>query len=156
MTRVLFACACLAVAGCEADDPQVSRPKPEIVDLALDVDIRSHADLRMTLRGDELEAELTVDAPFGVLPKDQWLRGKGRVEHFPEADMALYTARFSVPAVGGGPCQDQPVSLALALHRRGGAPRYSGSLTPYCGDDTWAGLPARQPLRLATSAPSAE
>ena len=144
---VLLSCA-LFVAGCHSSSSDET--KTEKIELGLDVDIRNHADAVLTVDGDQLAAKLTLDRGFGVVADDQLeLRGTGKLERFPEADVVLYTARFSRPAVSGGPCKDQPVSLALALHRRGAAARFAGSLTAYCGENVWAGLPARNPLRLA-------
>lgn len=128
----------------------------DVETLELDVDIREHAQVRIEQRGSELGVRVTLSRGFGVAGDLATLSGRGRLERFPEADMALYTAKLSSPPVNGGPCGSEPVSLALALHRRGAAKRVSGSLTPYCGKDVWAGIPARNPLRLSSSRPKEE
>ena len=157
MKRGIILCVLFGLAGCEADDPPAKTPVDETLTLGLDVDIRNHADVRLVRRGDVLDVGLTLDASFGILPEGNELSGKGRVERFPEADLRLYTARFALAPASSGPCGSEPMSLALALQRRGEDSRFSGSLTAYCGKDTWAGVPARQPLRLATSSePPAE
>jgi hypothetical protein len=148
-TLVLPIVAFTTLLACNSSSPDVAT-KAEKIELSLDVDIRDHADAVLTVTGDAIDTKLTLGRGFGVVPDDQLeLHGKGTLERFPEADLALYTARFSVPAVSDGPCKDQPVSLALALHRRGAAARFAGSLTAYCGENVWAGTPARNPLRLS-------
>ena len=144
----------LCVSGCNAGSSEA--PPDGTLALSLDVDIRDHADLRIERRGEALDVSVKVSNGWSVLPADTTIRGAGRLERFPEADVRLYTARFALAPVNGGPCGTQPVSLALALQRRGDEPRYSGSLTPYCGKDRWAGTPARTPLRMATPPPAAE
>lgn len=153
MKRCLLLLPLLALAGC-ADGDEATKAEVEV--LELDLDIRDHAQVRIERRGSALQVSLTPTRAFGVAEDGAKLMGKGTLERFPEADLLLFTARFSGVAVAGGPCGDQPVSLALALHRRGTAPRVSGSLTPYCGKDVWAGVPARNPLRLTTSAAPVE
>jgi hypothetical protein len=141
----------LAALGCAGDD--ADRPKVET--LELDVDIREHASVRLERQDDALDVRVTLSRGFGVAEDGVLLVGRGRVEKFPEAEVTLFTAKLDGAPVAGGPCGAEPVSLALALHRRGAAPRVSGSLTPYCGKGVWAGVPARNPLRLATP-PAAE
>lgn len=114
----------------------------------LDLDIRDHADVALALEGDALSLTLRVSKGFGVLPADTEVRGAGRVEHFPEAELTLYTAKIALPSTASGPCGEEPVSVALSLYRRGSSERVGGALTPYCGKDTWFGTPARAPLRI--------
>ena len=146
-TVVLLALACACNASNEAD-------ADEKLSLVLDLEIRDSASMQLTRTGEELDVSLALSKGFGVVADGARVAGKGRLERFPEADVALYTARFSLPPQADGPCGEQPVSLALALHRRGDGPRLSGSLTPYCGTDVWFGTPARSPLRM--SSPAAE
>lgn len=141
---------CLAACG----EAEVAKPAAERFEL--DVDIREHAEARVEQTGEDLSVELGLSRGFGVAKDGAKLTGKGKLERFPEADVVLITAKLSSAPVAGGPCGAEPVSLALALHRRGAATRVSGSLTPYCGKDTWAGTPARNPLRLSTTAPPEE
>lgn len=152
MTRLLAVCISLSlgIVACEGskDEPD------ESLRTTLDVDIRESASVRIERHGDELDVSIELSQGFGVAPPGERLRGKGRLERFPEAEVSLYTARFSVRAQPDGPCGAEPISLALSLHRRDTGPRLSGSLTAYCGESVWHGLPARSPLRL--SSPPAE
>jgi hypothetical protein len=143
MRRAAIFLALLALA-CE-DEPEPAREK---LSGTLDVDIRDKAELSLSARGEALEVELTLTSGFGVAPSGTRLAGRGHVERFPEAEATLYTARFSLAPETRGPCGAEPVSLALALHARDGNPTYAGSLTAYCGPETWFGKPARPPLRL--------
>jgi len=152
MRRWLLLASLGAVLACEDSEA----PSPETESFELDVDIRENAQVRVEKRGESLEVRLTISRGFGVAEDGATLRGSGRLERFPEADVTLYTAKLSAPAVSAGPCGSEPVSLALALHRRGTAKRVSGSLTPYCGKDVWSGVPARNPLRLSTTIPKPE
>ncbi len=144
----------IGLVACSSSSAEA--PPDEKLSLSLDLDIRDHVDLRIERRGDALAVSAKLSKGFGVLPENTTLRGQGRLERFPEADLRLYTARFALAPVAGGPCGQEPVSLALSLQRRGDAPRFSGSLTPYCGKDRWAGIPARNPLRMATPPPTDE
>ncbi|MFO0567659.1 MAG: hypothetical protein U0263_18520 [Polyangiaceae bacterium] len=148
------ACVLLACfwAGCSSS----AEPPAQVETAKLDVDIRDSAELRIERRGSSIDVTLVPSRGFGVSGDGQKLRGKGTVERFPEADIELFTARFASTGSSDGPCGDGAVSLALALHRRNGQRRLSGSLTPYCGEGVWAGVPARNPLRLATTQPKEE
>jgi hypothetical protein len=66
--------------------------------------------------------------------------------------VVMYTARFDAPADPTGPCGSDPISLALAVRRRGKDAHVGGALTAYCGKDVWHGVPARV-LRLAGDLP---
>jgi len=127
-------------------------PEPEIVleaDLALET--TRGVQIVITRTGDVLEASVTPGEGFGVAPSGEPLVGPARIDAFPEANATLYTARLSAPAQPGGPCGDEPVSLALALHLDADAGYMAGGLTPYCGADTWFGVPAIEPLRVSGS-----
>lgn len=93
--------------------------------------------------GSATRVTLTLDESFGVAPAGTELSGRGTVERFPEGDGALYTAKLSGPAQPAGPCGDQPVSLALSLHRQGENSIVHGGLSAYCGEDRWHGSPPR-------------
>ncbi len=154
MRRAMLLCAALGLIGCHDGEEGADPVRSESFEL--DVDIRESAQLLVESRGAELRLRLTLSRGFGVAKDSITLAGNGKLERFPEADVALFTAKFAGPPVAGGPCGAEPVSLALALHRRGTARRVSGSLTAYCGKNVWSGVPARNPLRLSTSAPKEE
>ncbi len=152
---VLLAAGAALLAGACNGQPEVTTPAATPTSATLDLDIVYSADVKLAIRADDtLDATLSLGKGFGVAPDGESLSGRGRVERFPETDLLLYTARFDVPAQSGGPCADQPVSLALALHRRGDNAHVSGSATAYCGASTWFGTPARAPLRLAGDLPA--
>lgn len=138
------------LCGCGKNPETVKTEKPATpMSGKLDLEVTDSAKVDLFVRGDDLTLTITPDTGYGVMPAGEALTGRGHVEHFPEANATLYTARFSVPADTSGPCGNKPVSLALALHRDEDNARVQGSLTPYCGEDTWFGTPARNPLRLA-------
>src|SRR3970040_822406 len=102
MTRTLtrgcsVTAALIALAGC-GNDEVISPVPTEGLTATLDLDIRDQANVVLSVSGDELEAKLTVTKGYGVVPEATELRGSGSVERFPEAEMALFVARFSVPA----------------------------------------------------------
>jgi len=148
-----WAVLALGLVACESSDAGVA---DETIRAKLDLDIRDRADLVLERRGERLDVAVTLGKGFGLVTDGTRLSGHGRVEAFPEADLSLYTARFSLAPHAGGPCKDEPISLALSLERRGRNERLAGSLTPYCGKDVWSGIPARSPLRLATPPPGSE
>ncbi len=154
--RTALACmVLLAVAGC--DSGRDEKPTDSSLHATLDLDIRDQAIIDLDISDDRItSARVKLTKGFGVAPEGKTFSGSGYVEAFPEAGVTLYTARFRAKATSDGPCGAEPVSLALALHRKNGEPRLSGSLTPYCGPETWYGIPARTPLRLATPAPAVE
>lgn len=154
MRRAILLLTAIGLLGCHDGEEGVDPARVESFDL--DVDIRESAKLVVERRGAELQVRLTLSRGFGVAPDAVTLSGGGRLEQFAEAEVGLFTAKLASPPVAGGPCGTEPISLALALHRRGTARRVSGSLTPYCGKNVWSGVPARNPLRLSTSAPKEE
>lgn len=144
------------VAGCgKGDDASSSGGTPPgTMQATLAVEIRDTADVTIVPRGSDATAvTLAFSAGYGLFDPAAPLSAPGRIEAFPEAGMTLYTARFSAPAVASGPCGAQPVSLALALTRRGRNARVGGGLTAYCGADTWSGVPARI-VRIAGDLPN--
>jgi hypothetical protein len=157
MTRArFFLAACLVLAcACACEDFEEKSPLSEL-HATLDLDIRDKAVVDLAINRDDIDAKIRLTKGFGVAPENSTLEGIGHVERFPEANLTLYTARFTTKGASDGPCADDFVSLALALHQRGNEPRLSGSLTAYCGAYTWHGIPARNPLRLATPPPVEE
>lgn len=151
MRRFLLVC-CFALSACESDE----KPTDSALHAKLDLEIRDTLTVELAISGDDLDAEIELSNGHGIAPANRTLKGIGHVEHFPEAGVELYTARFTVKGDKDGPCGDDYVSLALALHQRGKEPRLSGSLTAYCGAYTYSGIPARNPLRVATPAPGFE
>lgn len=138
----------LLSAGCGDEETNTPAPAAKRTELsgALAVDIRGTADVKVIVSDDKsAEVSVTLDdaSAAGFAPAGQALTATGRVEAFAEADSELVVAKFSAPADASGPCKDEPVSLALSLHRRGKAARTAGSLTAYCGKDRWHGVPAR-------------
>jgi hypothetical protein len=143
----------LPFAGaCSRDGDDTPKPEPMTLAGTLDLEIRDQLEVVLVVRGQTLGATIEPSSGFGLLEPGQPLSGNGRVEPFPEADSTLYTARFSAPARAGGPCGAEPVALALSLHRSGSGDVVAGSLTGYCGAQSY-GTPARAPLRLSGSLP---
>ncbi|MEO7328277.1 MAG: hypothetical protein ABI193_06850 [Minicystis sp.] len=154
LSLVLAGAACLS--GCGQDEPITPVPQPKSFQGTLDVDIRGHAVVTVTVLPNGVPSvELTVDSvnALRLLEATTKLSASGRMEAFPENDSSLITAKFAQPAVSGGPCGDQPVSLALSLHRRGTVTRVGGSITVYCGKDHFFGVPLRI-LRLSGELPA--
>lgn len=143
-------------ALCVACDSGNEEPTSSTLHAELDLEIRDDLTVDLEIHDDVIDAEIVLTNGFGIAPSKKKLSGKGHVERFPEAGMTLYTARFTLAPIEGGPCGDDYVSLALALHQRGKEPRLSGSLTGYCGAYQYSGIPARNPLRVATPAPGFE
>jgi hypothetical protein len=149
---MLVALVALASA-CGESDPA---PTPPLAKATLAVEIRQAVDVTLThasknADGSGLVGEGGVDVDlafaatgdYAFFDAAQAFHARGRVEPFPEADASMLTARFSLPARAGSPCGAQPVSLSLALMRRGANERVGGGLTVYCGADVWAGVPKR-------------
>jgi len=120
----------------------------------LDVDIRDSVDVTLVPKtATDLDATLKfTTSGFDLFDRTAPVKLALRVEDFPEAGLALYVGKLSLPPFPTGPCADQPVSLALALSRKERNDRVQGSLTAYCGAETYAGVPARV-LRLVGSLP---
>ena len=115
---------------------------------SLAVDIRGSAQVGLDL-GAGLDVTLAladVDTK-GAFDAAAPLAAHGRRDRFPETGSELFSAVFPVAASPGGPCGDQPVTLALSLHQRPPNHRFGGSLTAYCGTKA-AGVPVRI-LRLS-------
>jgi len=134
--------------GCGSDEETVTPPFAGTVT----VELREHAAVALeVLEGDALRVTLTATGGYGLLPAGVAITGNGFVERFPETDGTLYTARFDGPPEDGL-CGDQPVSLALSLHRQGGNAAVIGGIACYCGSGVWHGRPVRI-LRLDGAIP---
>ena len=120
----------------------------------LDVDIRDSVDATLVPHGaTDLDATLAfTTSGFDLFDHASPLRLPVHIEAFPEAGLTLYVGTLSLPPFAGGRCADQPVSLALALSRKEQNDRVQGSLTAYCGESTYSGVPARV-LRIVGSLP---
>jgi hypothetical protein len=143
-----LACLLILALGCGSDEETVPAPFAG----TLTVELRDRADVALELlEGDALRVTLTASAGYGLVPTGTAMIGNGWVEHFPETDGTLYTARFDGPAQDGL-CGDEPVSLALSLHRQGGNATVIGGIACYCGSGVWHGRPVRI-LRLDGAIP---
>jgi hypothetical protein len=139
-------------SGTRADESTTVAPEPVILlDATLDLELRESIRVTFTMTGDVLEAELDASRGYGLLDGAQV--GPARIDAYPEAEATVYTATFDGPAVADGPCGEQPVSLALALHHDGDADVIAGGLTGYCGATTFFGVPAIEPLRISGRVP---
>ncbi len=120
-----------------------------VIDVTLDLESSRSAHVRIATIGDDVQATVTPSEGFGVVDDGVTLQGVARIDRFEEAGATIYTARLPGEAVAAGPCGDAPVSLALALHVDDDSTFIAGGLTPYCGADTWFGVPVIEPLRMA-------
>lgn len=157
--RAVSLVALLAAASCaEERRPAASTSPPGVVATTsgtLSLELRDSLELTLErLEDGTSRARVRLARGFGVAPEGTELSGEARVVQLRESEGTLHTARFALAPVEGGPCGSQPVSLALALHRRGENAFVAGSLTAYCGPDRWHGRPARTPLRLTGELPS--
>lgn len=146
MTRLKYALLLLLLTACV--ERIRHKPPPE-----LELELRDKVSVSMEQSGEDvLTVTLTPSAGYGLMAPNVALTGEGRLERYVEASSILYTARFSSPAEPSGPCGNEPVSLALALHRQAGNDRVTGGLTAYCGPGQWHGTPKRV-LRIAGTLP---
>jgi hypothetical protein len=153
MKRVLLLGVLFSLGGCPANT--TPNPAPKAMIGTLSVELRQTVDVSFTPRigQDGLDAVLAFgDGDFDVFDAHTTLRGSVTVESFPEAQLSLYVATFSAPARAGGPCGDQPMTLALSLERRQSNARVGGGLTVYCGASKASGVPARI-LRMSGDLP---
>ncbi len=140
-------------AACsESPDSSSSLPKT-LRSGTLDLEIRDEATVNIVELADGIEVTLTLSKGHTIVADGITLKGRGRIDEYPEADATLYTARFDAPmfAEGTSACGEQPVSLALSLHTDADNSVVAGGLTAYCGAKRWHGTPAREPLRLRGS-----
>lgn len=137
--------------GSEAGATDTGEPPGEVLlDVHLDFEVRLSIDIVITQRDDgEVVVGFTPFRGFGVMEDMTTLSGPGRIDAYPEIGATVYTARIDGPAVSGGPCGNAPVSLALSLHAEEHTDYLAGGITPYCGADTWYGIPVIEPLRIA-------
>ncbi len=143
-----------SVVGCGDDQKSTSVPDKKFSG-SLAVDIKGSANVELIEHPDEtIDVTLNVQGreATGLIDFATTYSAKGTIEVFPEANTILYVAKFSAPAMTNGPCASEPISWALSLERRGKNARVGGSLTAYCGKETFYGVPARV-LRLTGELP---
>lgn len=122
-------------------------PAPVVVlDVELELEMKDSIEIVVATIGTAVEVTIDPSDGFGVVQGT--LVGPGRIDDYPELGAMLYTATFEQPAIADGPCADQPISLALAIHRKDDGEILAGGLTAYCGADTYFGVPAIEPLRI--------
>jgi hypothetical protein len=139
----------LVVLACA--DSTTPNPARATIAATLSVDIRGSVNLVVAQTSDaDVDVSLSgFSDGYGLFDKAIPLTAKGRIETFPESPTwQMYTARFAGKPVPGGVCGSLPVSIAMSLVRRDGNARVAGSITAYCGDARYAGIPARV-LRVA-------
>lgn len=135
--------------GADSTGSTTGQPAEVVLDVWLELEALEDVRVEITRTGDELEAAVTVSRGFGVAPVDEPIVGPARIDLLPEIGATIYVARLGVPAIPEGPCGDEPLSLALALHHDDDATFVAGGLTPYCGADRWYGVPPIEPLRIS-------
>jgi hypothetical protein len=135
-------------AGTGADSTTGEVPVVEVLDVRLDFEIKASIDVTIVRRGLAIEATIDASKGYGVVPGGA-LVGVGRIDGYPEVGATLYTATFDAPAQTDGPCGDEAVSLALALHHGDDADVIAGGLTAYCGSGVFFGVPVIEPLRIS-------
>jgi hypothetical protein len=135
-------------------DSTTTGSEPELV-LELDLELETLEDVHVELTriGDEHSATVVLSRGYGVAPDGDAVSGPARIDALPEAGATIYGARLAGPDVPGGPCGDEPVSLALALHHDDDGNFIAGGLTPYCGADVFYGVPPIEPLRISGRMP---
>jgi hypothetical protein len=141
----------LGPLGCE-DRAEIPVPAEPPITGELELELRDAAPNTIT-RTTEGRATIDIEpsADFGLLG-NQTLSTEGRIAALPEANSTLYTAKYAVGAQSDGPCGDEPISLALSLHRQGDNAFVVGGISAYCGAGQWHGVPVRV-LRLAGELP---
>ncbi len=135
--------------GADSTGSTTGQPGEVVLDVWLELEALEDVHVEFTRTGDELTATVTVTRGFGVVPVDEAIVGPARIDELPEIDATIYGARLGVPAIADGPCGDEPLSLALALHHDHDATFVAGGLTAYCGADRWYGVPPIEPLRIS-------
>jgi hypothetical protein len=147
--QMMCVLALTSTVGCADNDTKTKGP----LEGTLQIEVLDTVDVLIDPIGDEaMKVTVTSRAGFGLVPENTPLTADGYIEAMPETGDTLYTAKLSAPANPDGPCGDEPVSLALSLHRQGSNPAVLGGMSAYCGADTWYGVPARV-LRLAGPLP---
>ncbi len=143
------------VCGCGVDESVKPVATEKRYAGTLSAELRGTAEVSLSVASDgALKATLSFDeAGAGdVLDIATPLAMEGRLEAFAENQSELYAAKASLPAFAKGPCGAEPMSLALALHRREQNARVGGSLAIYCGQGRFSGVPAKI-LRLSGELP---
>jgi len=148
MVRWALLALSFATVGCGQEETVPSPPVEQgrHYEGSLAVDIRGSASVSLDVGGDGVvKAAVSLDeaAADGVLDWSKPLSFVGQVEGFPENGSELYTGKASLGAFGQGVCGGEALSLGLALHRRGGNDRVGGSLSVYCGEGRFFGVPGR-------------
>jgi len=124
------------------DDEESTYVEKYRFDLALEVDF--NAELRMKQHSDgQMEGAFTPETGFDVVGAGVTLYGTGRLTQLPEAYSRMAVLKLQGPVVAGGKCGDLSVSYSLVLTARQDNGYVVGSLTAYCGVDTYTGHPAR-------------
>ena len=149
-TRIITTLSAIAAAAllalspaCSNDEVNENQPRGEAYTMCFDLDIEDHGTLLLEITDDELEATLTVEEGNDLVAGGVPMEGTGKHYTFPEVRNLLYTAHFQGAPVPGGPCGDDPVSLAMSLSAKDFNPHLVGGLTAYCGEETYRGKPAR-------------
>jgi hypothetical protein len=142
-----------ATMGADSTGSTTGQPGEVVLDVWLELEALEDVRVEITSAGDEHTAAVTMTRGFGVAPVDEAIVGPARIDALPEIGATIYGARLSVPAIADGPCGDEPLSLALALHRDQDSTFVAGGLTPYCGADRWYGVPPIEPLRISGHLP---
>ena len=139
--------------GADSTGATTGTPGEVVLDVWLELEALEDVHVEITRAGDEHTAAVTVSRGFGVVPVDEAIVGPARIDALPEIGATIYGARLGVAAIADGPCGDEPVSLALALHHDDDATFVAGGLTAYCGADRWYGVPPIEPLRISGKLP---
>jgi hypothetical protein len=132
----------LSSLGCAVDETVA----PAGTSAVLELELRDQATISILPAPDARAATFIVapSASHGVLPSR--MQAQGSIEPIPEAQATLYMARFVGEPIANGPCGDEPIAIALSLHRPGESDTVAGGLSAYCGEH-WHGRPVRV-LRL--------
>ncbi|MEZ4442824.1 MAG: hypothetical protein R3B72_27255 [Polyangiaceae bacterium] len=155
MRPTLLLCLIFLVAC--GSDQTTEPPAPKPVEGTLSLELRDQLTITLTPpESTKTTITLAPSATYGLLAAGE-TTVEGRVAPLPEANATLYTAKLDVPAQSGGPCGDEPISVALSLHRQGlhrqgQNTTVIGGLSAYCGAGRWHGVPVRV-LRLAGELP---
>jgi len=145
----------LLLPSCSEEETITKAPQGRAYEGTLSLELRGSAAVSIAIAPDgNVTVTLKPDmiGAAGLLDPLAMLSAPGKVEPFPETESELYTAKFSVPVRPGSPCGASPISLGLSLLRRGRNDHVGGSLTAYCGQDRFYGVPARV-LRLSGDLP---
>lgn len=143
LSAVAAAALLALLPACGSNEVEGDKPLVERYTMCFDLDIEDHGTLFLEIDGKAIEATLTVEEGNNLIAGNTPLEGPGKRYTFPEVRNLLYTARFQGAPVPGGPCGDDPVSLAMSLSAKDLNAHFVGGLTAYCGEETYRGKPAR-------------